>query len=253
MKRIFLLLIMSSTIGVYAQKTDLLTVNTVKPKKGQKMAFEAAWKQHVAKYHTTVGKVSVFEIINGPNTNTYHLVNSGRSFADFDKDRADATAHSLDLDKTFFPLLEETMNGTYRYMDSLSLRPDTTAEKFIVTVRHLNRDLDQAAYRRELARGINVNKNQKGGFIEHLSYNLYEQLYDGSDTVKVHIRALKDGFKSLEADYYGKDPAGTPSFRDIYSKMYGNMAWDDRVKLMDKSVEKMDVYLMKFRKDLSSQ
>lgn len=246
-------MLMSSTIGVYAQKTDLLTVNTVKPKKGQKMAFEAAWKQHVAKFHTTVGRVSVFEIISGPNSNSYHLVNNGRSFADFDKDRADATAHSLDLDKTFFPLLDETMNGIYRYMDSLSLRPDTTAEKFIVTVRHLNRDLDQAAYRKELARGTNVTKNMKGGFPEHLSYSLYEQQYDGSDQVTVNIRALKDGFQSQEPNFYGKDPDGTPSFRDVYSKMYGNMAWDDRVKLLDKAVEKMEVYLMKFRKDLSSQ
>jgi hypothetical protein len=253
MKRILLLLLLSSTIGVYAQKTDLLTVNTVKPKKGQKMAFEAAWKQHVAKFHTTVGRVSVFEIITGPNANSYHLVNGGRSFADFDKDRADATAHSLDLDKTFFPLLDETMNGTYRFMDSLSLRPDSTGEKFVVTVRHLNWDLDQEAYRTELSRTVAVQKNQKGGFAEHYSYNMYEQLFDGSDQVTVTIRVLKDGFKSLETDFYGKTPDGTPSFRDIYSKMYGNMAWDDRVKLMDKSVEKMEVYLMKFRKDLSSQ
>jgi hypothetical protein len=244
---------MSSTICVYAQKTDLLTVNTVKPKKGQKMAFEAAWKQHVAKFHSTTGRTAVYEIISGPNVNSYHLVNGGRSYADFDKDRPDATAHNVDLDKTFFPYLEETMNGTYRYMDSLSLRPDSTAEKFIVTVRHLNWDLDQAAYRRELARGVNINKIQQGGFFEHLSYSLYEQLYDGSDQVTVSIRALKDGFKSQETDFYGKNPEGAPSFRDIYSKMYGNDAWDARVKLLDKSVEKMEVYLMKFRKDLSSQ
>ena len=253
MKRIFLLLLMSSTIGAYAQKTDLLTVNTVKPKKGQKMAFEAAWKQHVGKFHNTTGRTSVYEITSGPNVNSYHLVNSGRSFADFDKDRADAPAHNLDLDKTFFPLLEETTNGIYRYMDSLSLRPDTTAERFIVTVRHLNWDLNQAAYRKELSRGITVTKSLKGGFFEHLSYILYEQMYDGSDQVTVSVRALKDGFKSLETEYYGKTPDGTPNFRDTYSKMYGNTAWDERVKLMDKAEDKMEVYMMRYRKDLSSQ
>ncbi len=162
MKRILLLLLMFSSIGAYAQKTDLLTVNTVKPKKGQKMAFEAAWKQHVAKFHTTVGRVAVYEIITGPHASTFHLVNNGRSYADFDKDRADATAHNVDLDKTFFPLLEETMNATYRFMDSLSLRPDSTGEKFVVTVRHLKWDLDQAAYRREMGRQIHVQKMLKG-------------------------------------------------------------------------------------------
>ncbi len=217
------------------------------------MAFEAAWKQHLAKFHTTTARVAVYEIINGPNISSYHVVNSGRSYADFDKERADAVAHNLDLDKSFFPLLEESTNSTYRFMDSLSLRPDTTSEKFIVTVRHQNWDLDEAAMRTELSRSVTVQKTMTGGFWSHLSYNYFEQLYDGSDPVTVSIRALKDGFKSLEADYYGKDPAGLPSFRDTYSKMYGNAAWDARTKLMDKAVAKMEVYLMKYRKDLSSQ
>jgi len=64
MKRIFLLLLMATTLAVYAQPpqpvTDLATVNTVKPKKGQKMAFEAAYKVHVAKFHKTDEKMTVY-------------------------------------------------------------------------------------------------------------------------------------------------------------------------------------------------
>jgi hypothetical protein len=101
------LLFIATALTANSQKTDLVTVNSVKPKKGQKMAFEAAYKQHVAKFHKTDEKISVYEIMSGPNIGFYHLVNSGRSYSDFDKERPDAAAHNLDLDKTFFPLLDE--------------------------------------------------------------------------------------------------------------------------------------------------
>ena len=48
-------------------------------------------------------------------------------------------------------------------------------------------------------------------------------------------------------------PAGGPSFREMYEKAYGGTAWDDRVKLLDGAVVKTEQYIMKLRKDLSSQ
>ena len=110
-----------------------------------------------------------------------------------------------------------------------------------------------ADYRRELARGIKINKNAKGPFIESLSLSYFEQLWDGSDQITVSIRNLKDGFKSLQAGYFSPTPAGTPSFRDDYVKAYGHPAWDDRVKVLDGAVAKNEQYIMKLRKDLSSQ
>ena len=253
MKQILLLLFMVTTMTAYSQKTDLATVNTVKPKKGQKMAFETAYKVHTAKFHKAEEKINVYEILSGEYNGYYHLVNSGRSYADFDKDRADANAHSMDLDKTFFPLLDETINGTYRLIDSLCLRPDVVAEKFVVTIRHLKENLDMGDYRRELARAVKINAAAKGAFIESLSVSFFEKLWDGSDQVTVSIRNLKDGFKSLEQGYYAANPPGMPSFRDDYVKAYGHTAWDDRVKLLEGAVVKTEMYIMRLRKDLSSQ
>ena len=257
MKQISILLAMLIAMTAGSQQAtqvkDLVTVNTVKPKPGQKMAFEAAYKQHVAKFHKGDDAINVYEILSGEYAGYYHLVEGDKSFEDFDKARADATAHSLDLDKNFFPLLEDTRNGTYRFMDSLSLRPDPVGESFTVTINHLKQGLAIADYRRELARGAKLNKNAKGPFIESLSLSYFEQLWDGSDQTTVSIRNLKDGFKSLQAGYYPPNPTGTPSFRDEYSKTYGNTAWDDRVKLLDGAVAKSEQYIMKFRKDLSTQ
>lgn len=253
MKRILLLLFMALSLAAFSQKTDLSTVNTVKPKLGQKMAWEAAYKVHIGKFHKAEEKINVYEITGGEHVGSYHLVYSGRSYADMDKERSDATAHSQDLDKTFFPYLESTRNGTYRLIDSLSLRADVVADKFIVTVRHLKMGLDFADYYRELGRSVNIQKKMKGGFFANLSSAHYDQLWDGSDQVTVSIRNLKDGFKSLEQNYYGANPPGTASFRDEYVKEYGHTAWDERVKVLEGAVVKTEIYTMKRRADLSSQ
>ena len=254
MKRLLLMSLAFLTMTVYSQKTDLSTVNSVKPKKGQKMAFEAAYKVHTAKFHKTDEKVSVYEILSGDNEGYYHIVNAGRSYADFDKTRPDAAAHSLDLDKTFFPLLDDTRNGTYRFMDSLSLRPEVEAEAFVVNVNHLKSGLNLNDYRRELSRALKINSAMTTGFFSTLSYTFHEQLWDGSDQVTVSIRNLKDGFKELEPPVTPPiAAAGTPSFRDQYVKIYGYDAWDERVKVLDGAVVKNEQYIMKLRKDLGSQ
>jgi hypothetical protein len=252
MKKFLILMLMISSLASYAQKTNLLTVNTVKPKKGQKMAFEAAYKLHAAKFHKTSENVNVYEIMSGTYAGYYHIVTGNRSYADFDKERTDAAAHSIDLDKTFFPFLDETMNATYRFIDTLSLRSDVVADKFVVTLRHLKQNINMANYKKEQSRTVKINSQLKGGFWSNLSYSLFEQLWAGTAPVHVSIRALKDGFKSLEPDYYGATPAGVPSFRDEYAKAYGHADWDARIKLMEDATDKTEVYIMRLRKDLST-
>jgi hypothetical protein len=253
MKKIFLLVLIASSFSVYAQKT-LTTVNTVKPKKGQKMAFEAAYKVHVAKFHPSGDGIAVYEILSGPHMGKYHLAGPYSAFEDFDKERPDAAAHNLDLDKNFFPYLEETENATYRFIDSLSINPafGAGAEKFQVTVRHLKMGANQTNMRREASRTAKVAKNMKTRFWENLSVSVFDMQWDGSDQTMVEIRSLKDGFKSLEQNYYGASPAGSPSFRDEYVKMYSHTDWDTRVKDLDGMNEKVEIYIMRLRKDLSS-
>lgn len=253
MKKIFLMLLSVITLAAFSQSKNLSTVNTVKPKKGQKMAFETAYKAHTAKFHKGDERISVYEILSGDHAGFYHLVNSGRSFADLDNQRSDATVHNLDLDKNFFPLLEETKNGYYRYMDSLSFRPEVEAEAFIVNVTHLKQGLNENDYRREQARTVKVGLQLSGPFWKNFSYTIHEQLWDGSESIVVQIRSLKDGFKSLEQGFYGPPQPGLANFRDVYIKDYGYDAWEERQKIMDGAVVKRENYIMRLRKDLGSQ
>ncbi len=179
---ILVFLLMVSTLAAYSQNSDektLSTINTVKPKPGQKMTFEARYKLHVAKFHKTEEKITVYEILSGEYAGYYHLVNAEKSFADFDKERTDAAAHNLDLDKNFYPFLENTINGTYRFMDSMSLRPEVQAEKFYVTVDYLKQSLNQADYRREQARTVKINRKIKIPYVENLNFLYLEQLWEG--------------------------------------------------------------------------
>jgi hypothetical protein len=252
MKKNIFLFLMACSLAAHSQKTDLSIVNTVKPKLGQKMAFEAAYKLHTARFHKTDEKLSVYEIMTGTYAGYYHLVNGGRSYADFDKSRPDAAAHYTDLDKTFGPVLQETRNAVYRWMDSSSFHPNMDAEQFTVNVRHIKLDL-QEDYRKESIRGAIILAKLKGKFWDHLSVNVFEEIWDGSDPVVVSIRNLKDGFKSLEANYYGPMNDGNPTYKDEYIKAYGTADWDKRTKLMDDAVVKNEQYIMRIRKDLGTQ
>jgi hypothetical protein len=254
MKKIFLLVLIASSLSTYSQKKDLTTINTVKPKKGQKMAFEAAYKVHVAKFHQAGDGMAVYEIMSGPHMGKYHIAGAYKAYEDFDKDRPDAAAHNLDLDKTFFPYLDETENGTYRMIDSLSFRQDMAAgsEKYLVTVRQLKMGANQTNMRREMARNVKVGNKIKTPFWDNLSTTVFDKMWDGSQQTIVEVRNLKDGFKSLEQNFYGPNPPGTPSFRDEYVKLYSHNDWDTRVKDLEGMNEKVEVYIMRLRKDLSS-
>lgn len=250
MKQLFVLLFMAFAISAFSQ-TNIVTVNTVKPKLGQKMAWETAYKAHIAKFHKGDEKISTWEIVSGKWAGYYHLVNGGRSMADFDKERADAAAHSMDLDKSFFPMLDETMNGNYRWTDSLSMRTDIQSDRCLVNVRHIKPAL-YADYMKESIRTNTIAGKLTGKFWDKLSVNTYVMLWSGSDPTIVSVRNLPDGVASLETDFYGKDAMGT-SFKDAYIKAWGTLDWDKRQKTLDDAVDSRDTYIMKLRKDLSSQ
>ncbi|HEX2683996.1 MAG TPA: hypothetical protein VHL77_08680 [Ferruginibacter sp.] len=251
-KAIFVWLFMVIAFMVNGQGKTLYTVNMVKPKAGQKANFEAAWKAHAAKYHKTSDKRTVYEILSGPYTGYYQIVEGPISYADMDAEKPMAKEHSLDLDKNYFPMLEDQrMNATYRWDDSASFNQGVVADKFMVTVNHIKfGQLDATV--REARRASLI--TQKINPTSRFSVNVYTQLWAGSDPVRVSVRNLKDGFKELETDYYGPNTLPPNAFKDAYIKDYGQDAWDARQKLLDNNanIQSREVFITRLRKDLSS-
>jgi hypothetical protein len=134
----------------------------------------------------------------------------------------------------------------------LSFQMDTTATKFVVNLRHIKLAM-QDDYRNESRRSAIILGKLKGKFWERLSNTTFEMMWDGSDPVVVTIRNLGDGFASLESNFYGSGNDGNPSFRDEYVKAYGTLDWDKRIKILTDAVASHEQYIMRLRKDLSSQ
>jgi hypothetical protein len=93
----------------------------VKPKAGMRSTFETKWKAHLAQFHETDNKSTVYEVLSGPHTGEYHIVEGPISYADMDIDMPNAKEHGLDLEKNFSPYLEpNSMNGTFCWDDTAS-------------------------------------------------------------------------------------------------------------------------------------
>ncbi len=133
-KTFFVWLFMAVAFIVNGQGKTLYTVNTVKHKAGQKMAFEAAWKIHLANFHKNADKRNVYEIMSGKYTGYYQIVEGPIAYADMDAEKPMSKEHMMDLDKNSFPMLEdERMNATYRWDDTASYNPKVKADKSLVT------------------------------------------------------------------------------------------------------------------------
>lgn len=254
-KTFFLWLCIAAAFLASGQGKTLYEVNFVKPKAGMRSTFETNWKAHLAKFHKTDDKRTVYEVLSGPHSGEYHIVEGPIAYADMDTERPNAKEHGMELEKTFSPYLEpNSRNATYRWDDTASFNGKVTADKFLVTVTHVKLNMITETIR-EGRRGSLV--NAKISPTSRFSVNVYSQIWSGSGPVRVSIRNLKDGFKELETDYYGPNPlANQPNaFRDAYIKDYGYDAWDARQKVLDKNanVESREVYIMKLRKDLSSE
>lgn len=254
MKKIFLLLLSFITLAAYSQQSKIFTVHNITVKNGQKMAFEAAYKQHVAKFHKDdKEKVRVFEILSGPNAGSYQIVSGPSTYADMDRERSDNTVHGIDLDKSFFAYLENNGSTNYFNMeDSLSFHGDVNANKTLVTIRHIKPTM-YTDFFNEQKRTFKVLHAMKGKFWDNLNLRNYSQLWDGSDQVIVSVRSLKDGFKELENEYFGPMNDGSPTFKDVYIQHYGSLDWDKREKLFDTAEVSREQFIRKLRTDMSSQ
>ena len=249
MKRLLCLLLCAATITAFGQGSTLYRVNVVKPKAGMRAGFEASWKTHLDKYHNTSEKRMVSQILDGPMNGAYVIAEGPVSWADLDKEQANAKEHSLDLDQNFSPKLDVGgSNSVYRWADTLSYHGDVKASKFIVTITVL-KDGTGGDVMTEMRRTalINAKINSTG------SYNVFIKQLAGNSPTVVTRRNLKDGFKELDSNYDPNMVSMRNQFKDAYIKDYGQEAWDKRLKLQVDAVVSREQHLEKYRADLSSK
>ena len=205
-KTFFLWLLIGAAFFANSQGKTLYEVNVVKPKAGMNSAFESHWKAHLAMYHKTDDKRTVYEVVSGSHNGEYHIIEGPISYADMDVEKPRAKEHGLDLEKNFSPYLEDgSTNAIYRHDDTASMNGNVEAEKFQVTVTHLKMGT-QAATLREMKRGNLLSAKMNVNPTFRFSANTYFQILQGTKSVIVQVRNLKDGFKELDSDYFPRNP-----------------------------------------------
>jgi hypothetical protein len=248
MRKLFLLTMLLWATSPFGQVKNLYGVALVQPKSGQAQTFETSWKTHLTKFHNGDSKRKVYEIISGDHAGTFQLVEGPFTYADMDVEKANAKIHDNDFFTTVSAKLQMDKEGyTYRWIDTLSYNyKDVKATKLMQTNYNVKPGKLQD-FLKEFRRSIVVNEQIKNP----ISYNTYLLMFAGSKQQLVFRRALKDGFKELEANYY---PSTTEAFKAGYIKQYGQEAWDKRSgngAIYD-HVDSFETFLVKERKDLSS-
>lgn len=243
-KLLIIALIISSSL-CYGQGKTLYSVEMVTPKMGKTASFEAKWKEHLAKFHGKSNSRAVYEILSGDNAGSYLLIDGPSSYADLDVEKPTAKAHDMDYDNNVNPTLEKIGGSyTYRWADTLSYNGDVKADKFVTTIYHCKSG-KAADLTAEIKRSIKVNTIIKSP----ATNNAYVRLWSGSKPEIVIMTNLKDGFKQLDNNFMAST---ADAFKAAYIKEFGQSLWDRRLILLPEITDSYDVYISKFRKDLST-
>lgn len=233
-----------ATLTSFSQGKTLVSVDIVKPKQGQVSAFETAWKAHVNKFHKE-RKLFVYEILSGNHAGAYQIVEGPISYADLDKVWPNQSAHDRDLEQFLSPRVESGSGPFYyAHRDTLGFNPDIQSDKALITITRVKNG-KMNDYIQEVRRTAILANELKAPF----GVNAYVQLFAGSDPTIVTIRSLKDGFKELENNYFNR-PAN--EFQNGYLKKYSQQQWDKRTSIMNDDINSREVFMTRFRKDLSS-
>jgi hypothetical protein len=242
----FVALLLAASFASFSQGKTLVSVNELKPKPGMGLEFESAWKAHNAKFHSGPDKRNVFEILSGPRTGSFLVVEGDMSYADLDIDKPGTADHKADVQKNLSPRLDPSAGRSfYRFADTLSYNP-TNTEKAVLTITKLKvgKFGDYSAVLKKVQQ-VNAERKWPG------STSAYVQLWAGSSPTIVTVRNLKDGFKELEMGYY--PGFGPNSFPEAYTKTFGADGWAQYLKATTELVDSQEQYIVKWRKDMSSK
>lgn len=245
-KAFFMWLFIALTFFANGQGRTLYRVTTLTPKAGMTSAFEDSWKSHVVKFHNGSDKREVYEVVSGPETGSYVVVQGPISYASMDTTLSTAKEHSLDMEKSFSSLIEPAKdNLLVRWVDTLSYKGDVRADLFLLTITVV-KDGQMADYMAEARKAVLLYTKLNSPF----SFGVLVKMQAGSSPTIVMIRNLKAGYKELDADYYH---LATDWFKTAYVKEYGQADWDKRIKLMTDDVVSRTQHFEKLRADLSSK
>ena len=242
MKKLFLMLsCMAASLFVLSQGRTIYISSMLSAKPGQQKTLETAIKNHTQKFHGK-DKMRVFQIMSGPGDGMYQLVQGPYTWAALDSLKL-GDAHDLDFDTNISTKTETLTGSTYS-----QLRPDLShgsmnfsIEKSRVVILDVKRGrMDSAIAMIKKLKDAMDKTNDKRDF------TVYTKMLSGTSPQIVLIYRYKDGWAEQEDGNY-------QSMKNMITSAYSESDWVDWLRMADANIEKQEVFLRVYRKDISSQ
>lgn len=112
MKKVLLMLLLAPIIG-FSQTKNVISSFRIFPKPGKTLELEKALAAHALKYHTGDWKWRVFEIVSGPDSNGYHVVEGPNSWTSNDSRNDISAEHTADWVKNVESLCDGRGEASY--------------------------------------------------------------------------------------------------------------------------------------------
>ncbi len=239
MKKLFLLLLLIPLTGI-SQTKNVANITRWQPKPEKTLELEKALATHAQKFHTGDWKWRVFEIVSGPDAGGYQIVEGFNTWTTLDGRGNLGPDHRADLQKNIAPLTLGRGTSDYTlFRDDLSSAQPTDYSDKISIFNIYPKPGFSGKIEEE------IKKDKKLWEASGESVAVYQSHFSGEGRIAVVYRH-KQGWKEKEKDF--RKP-----FKERYIAMFGEEAYNSRLKMIQEGVNRTWGEMLVFRADLSSK
>ncbi len=246
MKKLILYGLFLLSISGFSQSKTIYSSMIVTPKPDQALHFENSLKPHVTKFHGPDNRQVVFQIISGPNTGSYQVVEGPFSWSDMDK-IPPSNAHFEDVQVNLAPKIEKNHGKVFAArIDSVSYgTAGIGVEKsrilfFTLKPGQLSTFLGLLSKLKDAVAKSGETRRNAAVYVK-----LLEEVA-GSHPQVIIVRRFPNGWMEMEDGYI-------MSVKDMITKAYSADYWEEWLKATSGCVESTESFLRIYRADLSSK
>jgi hypothetical protein len=222
-----------------APKKNTITTHRVWVKSGHEAAFKAALAAHAQKYHTGSWKWRVSDVVSGPDSGSFQIVEGPNSWTDLES-RGDLGAeHSKDYQNNVQPHIEKSGPRSYMtYQESASTTGAANwSTKSAITHFYFKPGRGPAT--------LEVIKSYKKSWEKQGINIVVWAPYSSGEPQYTIVRRFKNGFKDLDDN--------GPSMRQAFEDANGAGSFDKVQDEINRCVDHTVSEMIEFNGELSSK
>ena len=221
-----------------APKKNTITTYRIWAKDGQSAALKAALTAHAQKYHTGNWKWRVNDVISGPDSGSFQIVEGPNTWTDLEG-RGDLGAeHMKDSDNLMSHVEKSSARSYMTFVEEASTTASTNwSNKSAITHYYSKPGRGPAT--------LEILKSLKK-YWEKQGYNVVVwSAYASGEPQYATVRRFKDGWKDLDLN--------NPTMREVFEGAYGAGSYDKLLDELNRCVDHTVSEMIEFQPALSSK